>query len=176
MFESLGRVFGKSLAKRSSQPAAGRRLALETLESRLTPSASMDNPVLNLYRVFLDRVAEAPALAAWSGALETGRITVGQMAEGILRSPEHADRAVGGAYREFLGRSPDAAGLAAHASALQRGVSTERVDASWDRTSILPGRGWGIFRMCRRCTWMCWGGRRTPSAPDIDHLLNELYK
>ena len=52
-----------------------RRLALETLESRLTPSASMDNPVLNLYRVFLDRVAEAPALAAWSGALESRRIS-----------------------------------------------------------------------------------------------------
>jgi hypothetical protein len=96
----------------------------------LTPSASTGNLVLNLYRVFLDRVAEAPALAAWSGALESRRITVGQIADGILRSPEHADRAVGGAYREFLGRSPDAAGLAAHAGALQRGVSTERVDAS----------------------------------------------
>ena len=107
-----------------------RRLALETLESRLTPSASMDNPVLNLYRVFLDRVAEAPALAAWSGALESGRITVGQMAEGILRSPEHADRSVTGAYREYLGRTPDAAGLAAHASAVERGVSPEWVDAS----------------------------------------------
>jgi hypothetical protein len=107
-----------------------RRLALETLESRLTPSASMDNPVLNLYRVFLHRVAEAPALAAWSGALESGRITVGQMAEWILRSPEHTDRAVGEAYREFLGRSPDSAGLAAHAGALQIGLSPERVDAS----------------------------------------------
>ena len=107
-----------------------RRLALETLESRLTPSASTDNPVLNLYQLFLDRVAEGPALAAWSGALESRRITVGQMAEGILRSPEHADRAVSGAYREYLVRTPDAAGLVAHASALQQGVSPERVDAS----------------------------------------------
>jgi hypothetical protein len=105
-------------------------LALETLESRLTPSAYTDNQAVNLYRVFLDRVPEAPALAAWSGALESRRITVGQMAEGILRSPEHADRSVGGAYREFLGRSADSAGLAAHASALELGVSPERVDAS----------------------------------------------
>jgi hypothetical protein len=130
MLESLRRVFGKRLASRSVRSGAGRRLALETLESRLTPSAYTDNQAVNLYRVFLDRVPEAPALAAWSGALESRRITVGQMAEGILRSPEHADRSVGGAYREFLGRSADSAGLAAHASALELGVSPERVDAS----------------------------------------------
>jgi hypothetical protein len=87
MLESLRRVFGKRLAKRSSPPAAGRRLALETLESRLTPSAYTDNQAVNLYRIFLDRVPEAPALAAWSGALESGRITVGQMADRILLSP-----------------------------------------------------------------------------------------
>ena len=130
MLESLWRVFGKRLASRSVRSGAGRRLALETLESRLTPSAYTDNQAVNLYRVFLDRVPEAPALAAWSGALESRLITVGQMAEGILRSPEHADRSVSGAYREFLGRSADSAGLAAHASALELGVSPERVDAS----------------------------------------------
>ena len=107
-----------------------RRLALETLESRLTPSAYTDNQAVNLYRIFLDRLPEAPALAAWSGALESGRITVGQMAERILRSPEHAGRSVTGAYEAYLGRTPESAGLGAHSGALQRGVSPERVDAS----------------------------------------------
>jgi hypothetical protein len=130
MLESLRRVFGKRLASRSVRSGAGRRLALETLESRLTPSAYTDNQAVNMYWLFLDRVPEAPALAAWSGALESGRITVGQMADGILRSPEHASRSVESAYVGYLGRSPDLAGLAAHVGALQRGVSPERVDAS----------------------------------------------
>ncbi|MFM8931251.1 MAG: DUF4214 domain-containing protein, partial [Gemmataceae bacterium] len=96
----------------------------------MTPSAYTENQTANLYQLFLDRVPEAPALAVWSGALDSGRITVGQMAEGILRSPEHTDWAVTGAYGEYLGRTPVSAGLAAHAGALQRGVSPERVDAS----------------------------------------------
>ena len=85
---------------------------------------------MNLYRLFLDRVPEEQGLEAWVGALESERITVGQMAEGILRSPEHASRSVEGAYVEYLGRMPDSAGLAAHLGAVQRGVSPEWVDAS----------------------------------------------
>ena len=130
MLESMRRVFGKRLASRSVRSGAGRRLALETLESRLTPSAYTGNQAMNLYRLFLDRVPEERGLEAWVGALESERITVGQMAEGILRSPEHASRSVEGAYVEYLGRTPDSAGLAAHVGAVQRGVSPEWVDAS----------------------------------------------
>jgi len=79
--------FSSSSANANRGLSAVRRLALETLESRLTPSAYTDNQAVNLYRIFLDRVPEAPALAAWSGALESGRITVGQMADRILLSP-----------------------------------------------------------------------------------------
>ena len=96
----------------------------------MTPSAYTGNQAMNLYRVFLDRVPEEQGLEAWVGALESERITVGQMAEGILRSPEHASRSVEGAYVEYLGRTPDSAGLAAHVGAVQRGVSPEWVDAS----------------------------------------------
>ena len=137
MLESLRRVFGKRLASRSVRSGAGRRLVLETLESRLTPSAYTDNQAVNLYRVFLDRVPEAPALAAWSGALESRRITVGQMAEGILRSSEHAIRSVEDAYVEYLVRTPDSAGLAAHASAVERGVSPERSNFARAASNLL---------------------------------------
>jgi hypothetical protein len=130
MFESLRRVFGKRLSNRSCRPASVRLLALESLESRVVPTAVTDTQVVNLYRIFLDRVPEAPALAAWSGALESGRITVGQMTERILLSPEHTGRAVTGAYEAYLGRTPESVGLTAHAGAIQRGVSPERVDAA----------------------------------------------
>ena len=107
-----------------------RRLALESLESRLTPSAYTENQATNLYRVFLNRVPEAPALAAWSGALESGRVSVGQMTAAILGSREHAIRAVTSLYSQFLGREPESTGLESHTFTLQHGVPRNRLTAA----------------------------------------------
>jgi len=106
------------------------RLALEELESRLTPSAYTDNQVVNQYRIFLNRLPEAPALAAWSGALESGQINVGQMVDQILHSPEFAERTLTGSYAEFFGRLPEQSGLSGHVRALQSGVPVLQVTAA----------------------------------------------
>jgi len=119
------------LARHHSDGKADRRvLVLEALENRLTPSAYTDNQVTNLYRILLERLPEAPALSAWSRALESRRISVGQMAERLVHSPEYTGRLATESYQWYLDREPDPAGLAAHAGALRRGVSQERVDAA----------------------------------------------
>ncbi len=105
-------------------------LGLETLESRLTPSAVTENQVVNLFRAFLDRIPESSGLVAWSSALESGRLSVGQMADRILQSPEYAGRSVTAWYEEYLNRAPENAGLASHVAALLRGVPSDRVEAS----------------------------------------------
>lgn len=119
---------GSRQVRRSSRPLT--RLALEELESRLTPSASTDNQVINQYRIFLKRLPEPPALASWSNELESGRISVGQMAERILHSPEYAKRTVTEFYATLFGRLPDRPGLAGHVQALQSGVPTLQVTAA----------------------------------------------
>ena len=53
----LGRTSVKSRLKgRVTNRLTGSVPGLETLESRITPSAVTDNQVTNLYRAFLDRV------------------------------------------------------------------------------------------------------------------------
>jgi len=80
--------FGTTRGIRARVGRAPRRLALEVLESRLNPSAA--NQVVNLYHDFLNRVPEEPAQSMWVQALESGTMTVGQMAGGILQSHESA--------------------------------------------------------------------------------------
>ena len=121
--------FGTTRGTRARVGRAPRRLALEVLESRLNPSAAA-NQVFNLYQSFLDRVTEEPALSTWSVGLERGQISVGQMADQILHSPEYATRAVTAYYNEYLHRATDTAGLAAHVWALQNGSSQSQVIAA----------------------------------------------
>ena len=128
----LGFLKGLGSAKRACGPRQTkyRHLHLESLESRLTPSASTDNQVANLYQVFLHRLPEAPALAAWGAALESGRVSLSQMTEQILRSPEYATRSITESYDTLFGRLPDAPGLAGHVGALQKGVPFLNVQSS----------------------------------------------
>ena len=81
----LGRTSVKSRLKgRVTNRLTGSVPGLETLESRLTPSAVTENQVVNLFRAFLDRVPQSSGLSSWSSALESGRINVEQMAEKLL--------------------------------------------------------------------------------------------
>ena len=127
----LGRTSVKSRLKaRVTNRLTGSVPGLETLESRLTPSAVTENQVVNLFRAFLDRVPQSSGLSSWSRALDSGRINVEQMAEKLLKSPEYEERVVIESFREYLGRDPGASGLASYGKALENGVSKERLE-SW---------------------------------------------
>ena len=121
--------FGTSRGNRARLGRAPRRLALEVLESRLNPTAAA-NQVVNLYQDFLNRVPEEPAQSMWVQALESGTMTVGQMAGGILHSHESAVLRVIADYQEYLDRLPDSEGLDSHVTALQNGVPQFRVTAA----------------------------------------------
>ena len=121
--------FGTTRGTRARVGRAPRRLALEVLESRLNPTAAA-NQVVNLYQDFLNRVPEEPAQSMWVQALESGTMTVGQMAGGILHSHESAVLRVTADYQEYLDRLPDSEGLDSHVTALQNGVPQFRVTAA----------------------------------------------
>ena len=126
----LGRTSVKSRLKgRLTNRLTGSVPGLETLESRLTPSAVTENQVVNLFRAFLDRVPQSSGLSSWSSALESGRLSVGQMAERILYSHEYLNRVVTGSFEGYLDRLPNSVGLVSYAVALQGGASQEDVAA-----------------------------------------------
>jgi hypothetical protein len=135
MFSVLRSLFGQTSAKSPAKSqvtnrGAGSLPGLETLESRLTPSAVTENQVVNLFRVFLDRVPHSSGLSSWSRALDSGRISVAQLADQLLQSTEYGERVVNKSFNEYLGRDIDSGGSSSFVTVLGNGVSQERVKAS----------------------------------------------
>ena len=96
------------------------------------------NDVVNgLYQQYLKRAPDSGA-QGWVNALENG-VTIEQVAEGIVSSPEFFQREGGGTdagyvaalYQDILGRAPDAGGQMAFTGALNRGVSRTAVAAAF---------------------------------------------
>lgn len=101
----------------------------------VTDSTSAAAQVYRLYNATLGRTPDAGGLNGWSGALETGQITLAGAAAGFVGSAEFAQRYgqptnagfVTLLYNNVLGRAPDASGYAGWLSALNGGMA--RADA-----------------------------------------------
>ena len=106
--------------------------ALERLESRLNPAtlSSLEDQVSNLYRFALNREPDPSGLAAWTNSLQTGRLDLRAVADGILHSREHLTSTITSLYLSILGRDPDPVGLETFVNAASRGVKDTDISAA----------------------------------------------
>lgn len=103
---------------------------LEHLEDRLVPAANLlETQVNNFYWIGLNRAADPAGLAAHVANLEAGA-SPGEVASGILNSPEHHSRVLSGLYQTYLHREPDPAGLANFTGAMKSGLGEDQVAAA----------------------------------------------
>jgi hypothetical protein len=96
-----------------------------------TPFPSQGNAnadyVEAIYRAVLDRNADRGGLSAWTGDLNSGKLTRLQVVQGILNSPEHFAQEIDAFYLILLQRPADAAGQAYWVQQLESGVREEQI-------------------------------------------------
>jgi autotransporter-associated beta strand protein len=80
-----------------------------------------------LYQDALRRGVDSGGRAGFGSALDAGRLSRGQVAAIVLRSPEYRQLLVQDLYQSFLGRAADPSGLQRFADALGRGVRRQDV-------------------------------------------------
>lgn len=137
MLHHLRRFFSQARIKRSKPCGSGNGTArilpaLESLESRLNPAftSAMEEQVSNLYRFALNREPDPSGLAAWTSSLQTGRLDLRAVADGIFHSREHLTSSVTSLYLSILGRDPDPVGLESFVNAASRGVTDTDISAA----------------------------------------------
>ena len=85
--------------------------------------------VIRMYRQILGRDPDAAGLAAWTDALNAGRLTAADLVLGFVDSPEYktsgrsSTQIVTDLYKAMMGREPDEAGLKAWKKYLDVGMT-----------------------------------------------------
>ena len=80
-------------------------------------SYDIDSVVTRLYRILLDRDPDETGKAYWIGRFESGEITMIELVDGIVRSPEYVSRSrndaeiINDLYEALLSREADETGL-----------------------------------------------------------------
>jgi len=102
----------RNSSSRSPRQAFG--LKLEQLEDRtLLAQSALAKPLVDgLYQALLGRMPQGGEADGWSGALQGGTLSPGQVAAGMLGSPEYDTRMVLQAYTKLLARDPEAGAVA----------------------------------------------------------------
>ncbi len=134
----LSRLFRISIYS-SPKIAPAFRPRVDRLEKRellagqvLLPGTTTRTPsqqfVAQCYEDVLQRPADAPGLAFWSGLVDRG-VPHEQIALALEKSPEGAGRTVRDLYGDLLGRDADPRGLSAFTDFVARGGTVERAKA-----------------------------------------------
>lgn len=106
--------------------------------------------VNRLYRLAMEREADAEGLAYWIGTLKSGEKTGAKVAEGFIESPEFTNRDLSDEkyvtilYQIFMGREPDAEGFQYWIKLLSSGVSRTFVANQFCTSSE-------FIQICERC-------------------------
>ncbi|MFM8932981.1 MAG: DUF4214 domain-containing protein, partial [Gemmataceae bacterium] len=137
MLQSFRRWLDRGLGRKDASPRSqSTRLAtkpsVEQLEGRLTPASlsGLEEQVSNLYRFALNRNPEPEGLAVWTSHLQSGRLDLQAVADGILQSREHLTASISSMYRAILMRDPDPAGLQSFVDAASRGAKDNAIAAA----------------------------------------------
>ena len=122
-----GRQFVSRLRKRPSSS-----LRVEVLEDRTIPATGISPHAAftdQLYRDLLRRAPDPDGLTFWTGRLDSGQLTRGQVAAGFLDSREFQEATVNDLYRRLFQRSADPGGLNFWVSFLSEGGSVLELEA-----------------------------------------------
>ena len=145
MWSNITKFFGStfishvSRKKPKSLLSKNGGLNLESLESRLTPTAGIfENQISNLYQIILHRSPDQGGLNHFSSLLEQGR-PLTQVALDLFSSHERHTLMVEGYYRSLLNRAPDKQGLSNFVAAADKGLSEKDIIASFVAAPELTG-------------------------------------
>ena len=92
--------------------------------------SGLEEQVSNLYRFALNRDPEPEGLVVWTSHLQSGRLDLHAVADGILDSREHLTASITSLYRAILLRDPDPAGLESFVGAASRGAKDTEIAAA----------------------------------------------
>lgn len=113
--------------------------------SLVLPTNATHLAVMRLYETLLDRAADANGLAAWSGLVEAGALTLAGVASALKSSQEFATGPASlstqdfvlRAYETALGRQPDASEVSSWMSLIARdGLCVSRVAAHFAEAEL----------------------------------------
>jgi uncharacterized delta-60 repeat protein len=97
------------------------------------PSATTDPNaafVAQLYADLLDRLPDTGGLGFWTGALDHGNVTRGQVVSGFVQSTEYRTAQIGGYYQAFLRRAASSSDVNYWLSFMQSGGTLRQVETA----------------------------------------------